>query len=190
MIAESYFAAKLILDYLHKGKKIVTKYYRFEKTLYPVLGVIGAALIPIGIFFVFEDYSRQGGYTFNLYQPASYQINFGNIMLIFLGVWFLFEFIEYVQRKTSLLKDIIHRYPNPLLAIFIASSFLAILMETQNLPHDYWVYLNWPFQNLKLFGLPLLMFLAWPIHYIAFLSFFRVTAGKLSEDVLDGDAIP
>ena len=136
-----------------------------------------------------HDYSWQGGYQFSVASTISHKVNFSYIILIFLGVWFLAESSEYSQRKTSLLKDILHRYYIPLFAILIASFALAITWEIQNITYSFWTYLNWPLENIKFLGLPMIMFLAWPLHYIAFLSLFRAISDELSKEIWSGDTI-
>ena len=188
-IIESYFAVKSILDTFRKGKKSIKKYYNFEKIILPILGIIGAILIPVFTLLLLNDYSQQGGYRFNIASTISHKINFSYIILIFLGMWFLAESSEYSQRKTSLLKDIFHHYYVPFFAVLIASFVLAIAWKMQNTTHNFWIYLNWPLENLKILGLPMTMFLAWPLHYIAFISLFRAISDGLSKEVWSGDNI-
>ncbi|MDD4990118.1 MAG: hypothetical protein PHW31_02300 [Candidatus Pacebacteria bacterium] len=188
VIAESYLAVKLIINFLRKGKKTVTKYFKFEAVFFKAIGIIGAFLIPLAVFLILREYTIQGGYIFSI-SPIIYKANFWYIMLSFFGIWFLLEFAEYAQRKTSLLKNIFHRNFIPLLSIVIASFALSITMEAQNIIHGYWVYLNWPIENIKLLGLPLFMILAWPFHYIAFLSLFRAATGAMSDEIWSGDKI-
>lgn len=137
MIAESYLATKAIFDYLRKGKQIVRRYYWFEPLFYKLLGLIGVILVPLSMFFILRDYSSGGGYIFDISNRVNYKVNFVYVIMIFLGVWFILECIEYFRKKTSLLKDIFHHYFNPLASILIASFILAIIMEVENIPFGF-----------------------------------------------------
>lgn len=189
MIAESYLATKAVVDLLKKGKQIIRGTFRFEKGLYKILGIIGIVLIPMSMFLIFNGYLNQGGYIFDISTKVDYKVNFVNVIMMFLGAWFVLEYIEYRRKKTSLLKDIIHDYSSPLISILIASFLLAIIMELENIPHAYWVYTNWPMEQIRFLNLPITMFLAWPLHYIAFLSLFRAFTGKESDEIWKGDLI-
>lgn len=189
MIAESYLATKAFFDYLRRGKQIVRNYYWFEPLFYKLLGIIGVILVPLSAFFILSDYTSHGGYVFDISNQINYKVNFIYIITIFLGTWFVFECIEYFRKKTSLLKDIFHHYFNPLVSILIASFILAIIMETENIPFGFWRYTNWPFENIQFLNLPVMMFLAWPLQYIAFLSLFRAFTQKESDEIWKGDLI-
>lgn len=193
MIVESYLATKAIVDYLHKGKQIVGRYFAFEKYLYKFFGVAGLVLTAFAIIAIYINWYQSGGYIADLRDIYSvtenYKIFFLYVIILFFGFWFLFEFIEYSRKKTSLVKDIAHHYFSPIVSIFLGSFFLAIIMETQNAPLGYWVYTNWPLQNFHLFELPILMYFAWPLHYILFLSLFRAFSQKESDEIWRGDLI-
>ena len=136
-----------------------------------------------------RDYMQNGGYIFDISNRINYKVNFIYVVTIFLGTWFVLESIEYFRKKTSLLKDIFHRYFNHLASILIASFILAIIMETENIPLGFWIYTNWPFENIRLLHLPIMMLVAWPLHYVAFLSLFRAFTEKQSDEILRGDLI-
>ncbi|MBI4226191.1 hypothetical protein HY612_03720 [Candidatus Roizmanbacteria bacterium] len=189
MIAESYLAVKAIIDYLKKGKQIVQRTFRFEQRLYNILGVIGVILILLSLILIFNDYLNQGGYIFDISKNTGYKVNFLIIIMIFVGIWFVFEYIEYKYKKTSLLKDIIHHYPTPLVSILVASFLLALVMEIENLYHGFWVYTNWPLEEIRFLNLPVIMLLAWPLHYVGFLSLFRAFTEKESDEIWRGDLI-
>ncbi len=62
-------------------------------------------------------------------------------------------------------------------------------METVNTTHGFWVYINWPYQNIRFLGLPVTMLLAWPLHYLGFLSLFRSLSDDTSVEILRGDLL-
>lgn len=192
-IVESYLAVKAIVDYLHKGKQIVRKPFSFEAGLYKVLGVLGLAIIIFTSVLIYIDYRNSNlallderdltGIT------ANYKTNSLYFFSLFFGLWFLLEFIEYSRKKTSLLKDIIHNYFSPISAILIGSLVLAIVMELENVPVELWIYTNVPLSEIKFIGLPILLFIGWPLHYILFLSGFRALTNKESDEIWSGDKI-
>lgn len=195
MIGESYLATKAIIDLLHKGTKRVTAYFKFEPTLYKALGASGALLVLFSAWFIFSDYIAAQGQALITSQDlgmktVSCKFNFFYGFPLFLGLWFIFEFIEYTRKKTSLLKDIIHHYPGPLVSILIGSILVAILMESQNAFHGLWIYVNVPLERFQFFGISPFVLLGWPVHYVAFLSLFRAFTGKQSEEIWRGDRIP
>lgn len=193
-ITESYLATKAVLDYLEKGVRTLHRPYHYEPFLYRGLGVLGAGLISVGAGLIVNDFARQ---PLPLVLPdsvsifgAAFAISFWHLMLLALGVWFLLEFLEFYRKRTSLLRDIIHGYWTPLAAIVLGAAVLALLMEAQNIPAGLWRYTNWPLDGYQFLGIPAIIFLvAWPLHYILFLSLFRVLTGKESDQVWKGDVI-
>ena len=193
-IAESYLAAKTLLDYAHKGTRSITKSYRFERAFYSVIGILGVLFAVGAILLLLSDYVGQPLSLFtpeNVYSSAiSFRVAFSEILLLFLGTWFIFEWIEFSRKKTSLLKDIVHQYYTPLLAIIIGSFVNSIFMEAQNIPSGLWRYTNWPLEYLAIFGVPIIALLVWPLHYVTFLSLFRATTDKESNLIWQADRIP
>ncbi|MEK7560273.1 MAG: hypothetical protein AAB522_03170 [Patescibacteria group bacterium] len=190
MIAESYLVIKVTFDYWRRGRKIISNYYWFEPLLYKLLGVVGGVIVPVFAFLMLRDYTSYGGYIFNVSNFISYKTSFLYIVMMFLGTWFVFEYVEYLGKKTSLLKSIFHHYFTPLASILTASFVLAIIMETGNISHGFWVYTNnWPLGNIKVLDLPVMLFLMWPLHYVVFLSFFRAFAEKEFDEIWKGDLI-
>ena len=193
VITESYLATKAIFDYLHKGKTYVKTTFNWEKVFFPGLGMLGTLLLVIAATLFIQDYSGQTlrlGEVRDLnYQTSNYVLPFELIMLLVLSTWFILEYFEYREHKTSLIKDIIHHYPTPLISILLGSFVLAIMMESQNLIPKVWLYMNWPLPEITFIGLPVTMFLAWPLHYIGFLSLFRVFNRDESSEIWKGDLI-
>lgn len=190
MIIESYLATKAIFDYFKKGKQIVTKSYNFELIFYKILGFAGLILFSLAIFLMIRDYYLyQGKYVFEVIQNVTYKVNFGYVVMVFLGAWFILEAIEYYRKETSLIKDMIHGNFTPLWSIIIGSLVLAILMELTNEPLGYWIYTHWPWENYKLFGLPVSIYLAWPMQYVTFLSLYRAITTDQSDEIWKGEIL-
>lgn len=182
MIAESYLAVKSVLDYFIRTKP-AARSFSWEKYFYFFLGLLGVILLVGSTYLGYRDYARQGGYVFAINQPVYVMARFKYVLGLFLGSWFFLESIEYFKKRTSLIKDLMRGYFHPIIAIAVASFLLALVMETQNLPHNFWLYTNWPLPTARFLGLPVVMILAWPLHYIGFLSLFRAFSRKESVDV-------
>jgi hypothetical protein len=192
-IGESYLAIKAIIDYFHKGKIIVSKPFRRERVFFIFIGVVGIILIFLSAFLIYTDYSAQTAafvVTEDInQQTSSYIVNFGHIMLIFFGLWFSLEFLEHLLKKPSLLKSTIHRNFIPAVAIIVSSFLFAVAMEYQNIFHELWQYFNFPLEGVTILGLPLTLYVAWILHYIFFLSLFRLMTDRESEEIWKGDLV-
>lgn len=179
MIAESYLATKALIDLFRRGRKVVRDSYASDGKLYEDLGLIGLLLSVAGLALMAVDSQSQ----------ADHHVHFRYILTLFFGVWFILEFLQYYQKKTSLLRDLLHQYPSPLLAIFVASILLGVTVETLNGAHLAWSYTNWPFPFLRIMGTPIVVLIAWVMHYIIFLSLFRALTKQESDEVWRGDVI-
>lgn len=184
MVVESYLAVKSILDTLVRVRRSHDRHSANEPAFFRALGVGGLVLVTISVLAIFYDYRMIGGYVFNITKVVPYNVKFIYIIALFVGVWFIAEFFEFRHKQTSLMKDILHNYMTPLVAIVISSVLLALFMELNNIRHGYWRYMHWPFERLSFYGLPIVMvFVAWPLHYIMFLSVFRAITPKEAMEV-------
>lgn len=190
-LAESYLAVKTVLDYFRKGKSNMNRYFAYEGFFFLVLLLLGVGFLLYVVFHVYFNFLQQTKPFFDaLYvsdHSGLFAIAFVDVLLIFFGTWFIFEFIEYRLKKSSLIHDLLHGYYNPLVAVFASSWIVAVFMEGQNIPAQLWGYTNWPLSEIAIFGIPILVFVTWPIHYISFLSLFRIITDKQSEEVWSGD---
>jgi hypothetical protein len=193
VICESYLATKAVFDLLKKGKKHVTKSFKWEQTFFKILGIFGFFLLVLALFLFYLDFSNQSSVfiqTLDISEKTfSYVLPFSLVLTLFFGLWLILEYFQYSKKKNSLIKDILHNHFSPLLAIIFGSLILAVLMEGQNLVYDMWIYINWPLEQFTFMGLPILVFLTWPLHYILFLSLWRAFTDEQSEEVWKGDLI-
>ncbi|MBI4099783.1 hypothetical protein HY440_02130 [Candidatus Microgenomates bacterium] len=181
-IVISYDAAKEVLDEV-VGEKDVTRDFRFEKTVYKIFLVLGIAGTAISLHKIGLNTNFLQNFTFNVTTFKPPYLEFSYVLLLTFSLLFVFEFVEYYRHRTSLIKDVIHGYWNPLVAIVLISVVLGIYMEGQNLPIRLWVYVNWPWQEVKIFGLPILVLVVWPLQYVLFLSFYRAFGDRRSEEL-------
>lgn len=183
-IAECYLAAKTILDRLIKTPRQTRKYFFLEKMIYPKFLMLGAVCILLSLGLGLTRYHENNGYFFDPTHYSEFKVNFLAILLMPFGVWLVCEYFEYKRHETSFLKDILRQYVSPVFAVLLATIVVGISMELINVRYGYWVYVNWPLQDMHIFGLPIVMLcIAWPIHFIMFLSLFRVVATEDSTEV-------
>lgn len=102
-IVESYLAIKAIIDYLLKGRHIVTKLYNLESRFYRLLSAIGTLLIAFFALMIYFDYRTQTSLLFSIQDfsatTLTYRISFLYILMFSVGVWFIFEFVEYTRKN-------------------------------------------------------------------------------------------
>lgn len=180
-IVLSYDATKEVLDRLF-GEKEVTKPFRFEKIFYSVLLVFGIAATAISLHKIFLNTQFLAKFAFNVSTFKPPYLEFGYVILLSFGLLGVFEFIEFLRHRTSLIKDVIHGYFTPLVAILLISVILGVYMEGQNFPIKLWVYTNWPLQEVTFIGLPILVFAVWPLQFILFLSMYRALGDHRSAE--------
>ena len=188
-IIESYFAAKSVLDHYSKRTKGKNKLKLSsnEKIFFNLLGILGVIILIGTTIFLIQDFNSQDA-QFSKFEDVSsktdsYIFGFWGVLAYFFGLWFILEYIEYKEKKLSLLKDIFHKYPNPLFAIILGSLVLAFVMETTNLFHLFWEYTHLPWESVTFLGVPIMVYISWPLHYIIFLSLWRVCASKESAKI-------
>jgi len=192
-ICESYLAVKVLLDKITPGKRRVGKLHRYERWFYSTLGMCGVIFSLLATLLLLIDFFQQ---SLPLFVPddvrvsaPSFQVAFTEVMLLFLGIWFFLEWLEYYRKKTSLIKDIVHHYYTPLIAIVLGSMITSVFMELQNVPAGLWRYTNWPLSDFAVLDMPILIFIIWPLHYITFLSLFRAMTNKESAMIWQSDRI-
>jgi len=188
-IAFSYMAAKSFYDGIFKGKKIITKSYKFEKYMFRAFLII-TVISTIYLIYRIALVTNMGhDFYFNITAIRPAYLNPYDIFIAFLAIFLMGEYLEYKLKESSFIHDTIHGYYSPLFAVITSSIFLAIYMEIQNLPLKLWVYINVPYANVQILGLPVLLFLGWSLHYIPFLSIYRLIGSKLSSEIWAGDKL-
>jgi hypothetical protein len=173
----SYEVFKDIFDHFIRPSKNYQKKYFFEKILFKTLLIIGIVSLGIVIYQILEGTNYLTNFYFNIDQFQVPYISFNSVLLACFGFFCIFEYVEHIRHRSSLLTDLMHGYFNPLLAIITAATVLGFYMELQNEPIGLWVYTNWPSDKTFL-NLPIMIFFLWPVHYVLFLSFYRAFEGS------------
>lgn len=164
-IAESYLAAKAILDHVTPPVAGDTMQRPPARAL-TVGGV--AALAATGALYL-RWYAVSGGRP----PPLWYAI------LALAAAAMLAEGLLSRWRRPSLLGSLLNRYWVPAAAILVASAVLAALMEPANAVHGLWAYQGWPGGSVA--GVPVSVFALWPLQDVAFLLLPCLLAPELAE---------
>ncbi len=169
LVFESYEGIKAVVRRFMRPRRV--RHRRFEPRLYTAFWRYGLLGIPAGVFVILLSYDK--GYRFVIDSPLYLRTAFLGVLIVFLSVYLLLEYFEYRRRESSLLERLINRDYAPLVSILIASVVLSLVMEVQNAPLGFWRYFNLPGMDVLFLGVPVAVFLAWPLQYFAFLSFYR-----------------
>lgn len=188
-IVVSYEAGKIFFDYLSKGKKVVTRYYKYENHLYHLLFVIGVCLLLYVTTVAIINTNFFRDFQYNITTIKTPYLEWQYWLVSFVGLLFVCEFVEFKRKRTSLFKDTLHGYYSPILSIIFVSTILAITNEVQNLGVYLWRYTNYPLQDINILNIPIFVILTWPLHILAILEFWRAFGDKSSELVFHGDDI-
>ncbi len=188
-LAICYIAFKLVLAHVIPQKDLVQKYYSFERKSYKALGIVGGWIAIMVITVALQDSRLLTNFHVQVNKPqAPYLYWYWWLIAIF--AWLMLcEFVEYKKHRSSLLKDTIHGYFTPLLAVTLCGITLAVSNEVQNLPINLWHYANFPWTSFAIYQIPVFVILAWPIQILAFVEFWRAFGDKRATYMLFGNAL-
>ena len=179
-----YIAFKLAFDMLIPQRKPVSKYYDFERRYYKALGVIGGWVAIMVITVGLQDSRWLTNFHVEVNKPQTPYLYWYWWLIAVIAWVILCEFMEYYRRRSSLLKDTLHGYYTPLIAVFLCGITLAVTNEFQNLPINLWHYANFPWISFTIYKIPLFIVLCWPIQILAFIEFWRAFGDKRASEVL------
>ncbi len=168
-----YEAVKLMLDRVLKQKKRVSSYFSFEPRLYRSMLYAGIGCLAVVTAQALHTTKFFTDFNYTVGQPKAAYLSWYFWIVGFLGVFFITEYIEFRRKRSSLLKDTLHGYINPLLAIIITGLVLGVTNEIQNLSVYLWRYNNYPWPDVMIFHVPVFVLAAWPLHIAAFLMIWR-----------------
>ena len=189
IVAESYFATKSILDRLLKRPKIRSINHKKWEKILRVVFIVSLLIIILSIVYYFMLYYLKGGFFQNFGRATKFNSSIFVPIAISFAAWGIAEFVAFAKKKNSLLKNCLRGYWRPLWVILLSCLWLGIMMELWNVPVQYWIYANVPFLDIRFLGIPIIILLLWPFHYIPFLSWYNVFAPKVPEDPWEIDRI-
>jgi hypothetical protein len=149
-IVESYLAAKAVLDAAVRSRPLCG-----SVRLWP----LGAAALLVYLALSIGWYARRG-FAFDVTGPSPAAPPFGYAALVVVGVALL---------SSALVTAAVRRYWVPFAAMVLAALVVSLAFELPNTVHWHWAYDHFPGPVLP-GGLPLTMFLAWPMQYVIFLA--------------------
>ncbi|MFS8131401.1 MAG: hypothetical protein ACMG57_05510 [Candidatus Dojkabacteria bacterium] len=182
-----YEATKVLLDKYFPFKKDIRRYFKWEKYAYLVFKYVSVILFSAVILHVLIDTNFLSTFTFNQQIAKAPLVTHPYLtsFAFFASIVFFCEYIEYERKKSSLFKDIIHGYWNPLIALLIIGFLMGLTNEVQNLGVFLWRYNNMPFADIQIFTIPLIVIISWPTHILAILEVWRAFGDKDSKIAFD-----
>jgi len=184
-----YVAFKLVLDHIIPQKRPVGPYYSLERKSYKALGIVGGWIAVMVITVGLQNSRWLTDFQVAINKPQTPYLYWYWWMIAVLGWIMLCEFVEYRRKRSSLLKDTLHGYFTPLLAIIACGVTLGVTNEVQNLPIDLWHYGNFPWRDFAIYQIPLFVVIAWPLHITAFVEFWRAFGDRHATDILFANAV-
>jgi hypothetical protein len=179
-IAESYLAAKAVLDVITRPRRVDAG-ARLPSGALGVAGVLGILALAAAAWLYLRWYAAVGGYALAVARPTTHAPPFGYALLAFLGVWVTVEWLLHRRRRPSLVEAIARGYWVPIAAIAAASAVLSVVMETQNALYRHWAYQNFPWAGSEIAGVPVSVFATWPLQYVVFLLLPSLAVRELAK---------
>lgn len=110
-------------------------------------------------------------------------VNIIYLLISWVSLFFLLEFICYWTNKETFTRDIIRGNFLPLIAILLSSFLCIALIEFFNTPLQTWVFTNWPKPEHSFMAIPLTAYILWPLQYLILLPLVRIFDGGNTENV-------
>jgi len=149
-IVESYLAAKAVLDAVARPRPVSG-----SKRTWP----LGAVALLVSFALSIQWYAVHG-FAFAITNPAPAAPPFAYAALAVVGVALL---------SGALVTALVRGYWVPWAAIVLAAAAVSAAMEIPNALHHHWAYAHFP-GPAGPGGVPLTVFLAWPLQYVVFLA--------------------
>lgn len=183
-----YQAFKLVLDLIILQRHPVGSYYPYERKMYKAFGVVGGWVAIMVITVGLQDSRWLTNFHVSVNSPQKPYLYWYWWLIAVIAWIVLCEFMEYHRKRSSLLKDMLHGYYTPAIAVMLCGFSLAITNEFQNLPINLWHYANFPWVQTTILNIPLFVILSWPLQIAAFVEFWRAFGDKRATDMLFADA--
>jgi hypothetical protein len=182
-------ALKLWFDKIFKGKQVVTKYYKGEGFLYFICFIIGIFSLIAILYELYLERNAFSNFFYNITTEKIAYLSWEFWLFGFFGLFFILEYILYLRRKASFMKNLLHGYFSPILALIFASLIMALTNEIQNFGVYLWRYANYPLENITIFDIPIFIILTWPLHIIGIVELWNALSPKEITVLAEGDKI-
>ncbi len=133
---------------------------------------------------------KVNSFEININHASVFQANLFLLVVLAFCFLFLFEYINIMRGRSGFITNIFEHKTDSFIALILSSIILSITMEIQNrFILNLWTYNNWPMQNTTIFGIPVLVFLTWPLHIAVALSLYRLFYDSPTKHFFEGDTI-
>lgn len=185
-LLETYLGIKAFLEHIFHHRIKRKESFAGMKKIFIWMGLLGAIGLGASTVFVLMGMSL-GGLSQNIfeiiYKPFPSHLSYFIFVAIAIFFWMIFEFLEYEKHETSMLYEFVKGNYFPVVAVFLSAWLSAFLYEGFNVPSGTWRYANFPFSNIAIWGVPVLVFITWPFHYFPAFSLYRVLFKKETKKV-------
>lgn len=182
-LLETFLGTKAVLEhwFLNRRPRVSFKGLRGTFEIIGLIGATGVAAVTTAFFLAVPKFANSSDF-FSINRPVSLEFNvFVYLALGSVFFWLFLEYVEFKRHETSLLYEVIKGNPYPLLSVFVAAWISGIIYEVFNLPGGLWRYANWPLTGAQLLGVPIIIILAWPLHYLPAFCLYRILFKKETE---------
>jgi len=152
-----YSGYRVVKHFIWKSKINLRIKLKNKKSLLSMLGIAGFILCLLSAIL---------GFAFNLKGILVFALGI-------LGMWFICEYVSFIEKRKNFLIDLVEGNPKPIIIAAIAGILTGIVWEFGNLSALAWKYTNIAFSDIKILGIPIMIILGWPALYVLFLSFYR-----------------
>ncbi len=173
----TYFGALSALRYVGKSIKLRSPSQQRLKSSMQIIGVVSLIAVVVSTIVLAVEFTKPTLEQFLSidYAPMNVSLLFLIVAVACIALCFLFEYFAYRRNGTApVLGPIVSGDYVPLLAIFLAGWVSALIYEGFNAPSGWWRYANIPYADIQLFGVPILVFILWPLQYLPIISLYSL----------------
>lgn len=154
--------------------------YQLIMNIYPFISLF-LILVSVNYFYNLSQLFPIKHLALN--QSSGIAVDLTSTFSIWLGIFFMLEFLCFKQKKETLTRDIIRHNFIPLIAIILSSLSVIILIEWFNAPFQVWVFDNWGSDQFNFLSIPAAAYLIWPIQYLVLLPLIRFFDNSNRENI-------
>lgn len=186
-LTETYLGVKAVFEHFFLKWRVKKESFAGLKKIFVSLGLIGGIGLGFSTVYIalhtFISGNFQEFFSVNVVPQIDYKPLVIPMFIVGFSLWFLLEYLEYERHETSILYEMLKGNFWPLISVLVAAWLSAVLYEVFNMPSGVWRYTNIPLTNITFFQIPLIVYIAWPFHYIILFSLYRVLFKKETEEI-------
>lgn len=180
-LIETYLGTKAVLEYFFAGRQQKVSFKGLKKVFVAVglFGAIGISSITTVLVLNSPKYnSMTDFFSINHAVLVTSMSPFVYLALGSLFLWLFLEYIEFELHETSLLYEMLKGNYWPFVSVLLAGWIAGFIDEVINAPGQLWSYSNWPVGAMTFYHIPIIVVLAWPLHYLPVFSLYRILFKK------------